>query len=77
MKTAFRVLLVTVLFAMLGFAIGGFIGLLSILLMSAAHIRTNLQDALWFGALPGCALGSLAGLVIIAVSEKRATETKT
>jgi hypothetical protein len=67
-----RVLLVTALFTMLGFALGGFLGILSIGIMRAAHIPINLQDALWFGAIPGGIIGAIAGLVIITISERRA-----
>jgi hypothetical protein len=71
-KVVFRVVLLTVLFTILGFALGGLIGILSITLMRAAHILIGIQDAIWFGAVPGAMLGCIAGLVIISVSERRA-----
>ncbi len=71
-KLIFRVGLVTALFAILGFALGGLVGILSVSGMRAAHIAIGMQDAIWFGAVPGGVLGCIAGLVIITVSEKRA-----
>ncbi len=70
-KVLFRVALVTALFTMLGFALGGFLGVVSIVALRAAHLSITLQDALWFGAIPGGVLGLVAGLVIITVSEQR------
>ena len=70
-KIAFRVALVTALFTMLGFALGGLIGILSVSIMRMAAIPVNLQSALWFGAIPGGVLGLIAGATIITVSEKR------
>jgi energy-coupling factor transporter transmembrane protein EcfT len=71
-KVVFRVVLVTVLFTILGFALGGLIGVVSISIMRAAHIPIGVQDAIWFGAAPGGLLGCITGLVIITVSERRA-----
>lgn len=67
-----RVVVVTILFTMLGFALGGLIGVASISIMQAAHLPISLQDALWFGAIPGAVLGFVAGLVVITISERRA-----
>jgi hypothetical protein len=64
--------LVTLLFTILGFAVGGFLGIVSIVVMRTAHIPLNVLDALWFGALPGGALGCVVGLVVVSISEKRA-----
>ena len=68
---AFRVVLVTALFTMLGFALGALIGILSVSIMRIAALPVNLQNALWFGAIPGGVLGCLAGFVIITISESR------
>ena len=70
-KATFRVALVTALFTMLGFALGGFLGVVSIVALRAAHLSITPRDALWFGAVPGGVLGLVAGLVIIIVSEQR------
>ncbi len=70
-KLLFRVVLVTALFAMLGFALGGLIGVVGIIVMLASHLRVNVQNAIWFGALPGGAIGCLAGLIVITISERR------
>lgn len=72
LKVAIRVVLVTALFTILGFAVGGFLGVVSVIAMRAAQIPINVQDALWFGSVPGGVLGMMVGLVIISVSEKRA-----
>ena len=72
MKVGFRMVLVTGLFTMLGFALGGLLGILSIVLMRAGHIPINVQDAIWFGAVPGGVLGCIAGFIIITISERRA-----
>lgn len=71
-KIAFRVALVTVLFTILGFALGGLVGILSVSIMRMAAINANLLNALWFGAIPGGVLGMMAGAIIITVSETRA-----
>lgn len=70
-KIAFRAGLVTALLTMLGFALGGLIGILSLGITRIAGITVNLQNALWFGAIPGGVLGMVAGAVIITVSEMR------
>ncbi|MBZ5567565.1 MAG: hypothetical protein LAN64_06905 [Acidobacteriia bacterium] len=70
-KVAFRIALVTVLFSILGFAVGGLLGIVSIAVMRAAHIPIKVQDALWFGAVPGGVLGAIAGAAIITISERR------
>lgn len=75
-KIAFRVALVTALFTMLGFALGGLIGILSVSIMRMAAIPVNLQNALWFGAIPGGVLGLIAGATIITVSEKRSRRSR-
>lgn len=72
LKLTFRVVLVTVLFGILGFAIGGFLGIISVVIMRAAQLPIGMQGALWFGAVPGGVLGCLGGLVVITISEKRA-----
>jgi pilus assembly protein TadC len=72
LKVAIRVVLVTVLFTLLGFAVGGFLGVVSVIVMRAAHLPISVQGALWFGAIPGGVLGMIVGRVIISVSEKRA-----
>ena len=66
-----RVVVVTVLFTILGFAVGGLIGVVSITIMRAAHLPINVQQALWFGAVPGAVLGAIAGVMVIAISERR------
>jgi hypothetical protein len=68
---AFRVVFVAVLFTILGFALGALIGILSVSILRLAAIPVNMQNALWFGALPGGVLGGIAGLVIITISERR------
>ncbi|MGZ4812527.1 MAG: hypothetical protein ACXVZR_04925 [Terriglobales bacterium] len=70
-KLLFRVALVTIAFAMLGFALGGLLGILSVIVMSAARVPVNMMNSLWFGAVPGGVLGCIAGLIIITISEKR------
>ncbi len=72
LKIGFRVVLVAVLFTILGFALGGLIGIVSVSALRIARIPVNLQDAIWFGAVPGGVLGCIAGLVIITISERRA-----
>jgi hypothetical protein len=72
LKIAFRVALVTVLFTILGFAVGALIGILGVSILRMAAIPVDMQNALWFGAVPGGVLGGIAGLVIIWISEKRA-----
>ncbi len=67
----FRIVLVTALFAILGFAVGGFLGIVSISVMRASHIPITMQNALWFGSIPGAVLGAIAGFVVITVSERR------
>ncbi len=74
-KVLFRVILVSALFAMLGFALGGLIGVVSVIVMLAAHLPVSLQNAIWFGAVPGGAIGCLAGIVIITISERRVRHT--
>jgi hypothetical protein len=71
-KIVFRVALVTVLFTILGFAVGALIGILGVSILRMAAIPVNMQNALWFGAIPGGVLGCIAGLVIISISETRA-----
>jgi hypothetical protein len=65
-----RLVVVTLLFTILGFAVGGLIGVVSISIMHAAHLPINVQEALWFGAMPGAVLGMIAGVVIITISER-------
>ncbi len=71
LKIGFRIVLVTLLFTILGFAVGGLIGIVSISAMRAAHLPVDMQNAIWFGAVPGGLLGSIAGFVLITISEKR------
>jgi hypothetical protein len=72
LKIAFRIVLVTVLFTILGFALGGLLGIISLSVMRAAQLPLDMENALWFGAVPGGVLGMIAGAVIITVSERRA-----
>ncbi len=73
----FRIAIFMVLFAILGFAMGGFLGILAISLMRAAHLAITMQDALWFGAIPGAVAGAITGCVVITISEQRTQARKT
>ncbi|MGI9102991.1 MAG: hypothetical protein ACR2IF_11170 [Terriglobales bacterium] len=59
-------------FAILGFAVGGLLGVLSLTVLRASHVQLNMLNALWFGAIPGGALGCVVGLIMITRSETRA-----
>jgi hypothetical protein len=62
----------TLLFGLLGFALGALAGIVALAALNAAGSPYNMQLALRVGALPGAALGMIAGVVMTAVFERRA-----
>ena len=71
-----RVAIVAVLFTILGFSLGLLLGIVATAALNATGItRQSMQAALWAFAIPGAVLGLIAGLVVMAVTETRASNS--
>lgn len=70
-----RVIVVTVAFGVLGLGIGGLIGIIGVSIMKVAGVATDMDLAIFVGALPGAVIGAAVGFVVIVRSEKQALKT--
>lgn len=66
-----RVIVVTVAFGVLGMGVGGLMGIIGISIMNAAGIATDMDLAIFVGALPGAVIAAVVGLVVIVRSERQ------
>ncbi len=66
-----RVLLVMGV-AALGFAVGGLLGIIVLGTLNASGASRNMYEAVYLFALPGAAVGALAGLGFMLWSERKA-----
>lgn len=75
-RVMFRVGLMTALFTLLGFALGGLAGILTLAALNAVGSPRDMHLALPLGALPGAAVGLVTGLVMNQVFERRAKRAR-
>ncbi len=66
-----RVVVVTFAFGVLGFALGGLLGIIVLGTMQATGVPENMHAAFSGFAVPGGIVGALAGLAAMLYSEKR------
>ena len=67
-----RVIVVTVAFAVLGLGVGGLMGIIGVSIMNAAGAPTDMEMAIFVGAMPGAVIAAAIGLVVIVRSERKA-----
>jgi hypothetical protein len=69
-----RIVVFTAAFAVLGFALGGLMGIVAIAVINLAGERTDMVMALFAGALPGAGIGLAVGFIVMVRSEMKAIE---
>lgn len=71
LSLAIRVVVVTWAVGMLGFALGGLIGIIATATMNVTGAHQSMYAALWYYAIPAGVIGGAVGLVLIIRSEQK------
>lgn len=69
-----RIVVVTVAFGVLGMGLGGLLGIVGISVINLAGEHTDMSFALFFGVVPGAAIGAVLGLAVMIRSEIQAAQ---
>ena len=64
-----RIVVVTFAFGVLGMALGGLLGIVAISVINLAGEHTDMSFALFFGVMPGAAIGAVFGAAMMIKSE--------
>ena len=72
-----RIVFITLAFGILGLALGGFFGILAIVILNYTGHQINMYMALFWGGLPAGVLGLFVGVVLVVRSEWKALRKST